>query len=155
MDRTLATDMQTNPQQVSTSDFLFVTDLQEMVVCNILSRIALEQSHNRKENPEPNTPEKKNKNNCIGRAPQSFTTGQLFKSHECLVKSKTLCNSRLRRKNTAMHEHRLCAPRKSAVILSSPTSFLKVCINLDAIMCGGRPASLKHFGFNVSPPHES
>jgi hypothetical protein len=91
----------------------------------------------------------------MGRAPQSFTTGQLFESHKCLVKSKALCNSRLRRKNTAMPKHRLCARRKSAVILSSPASFLNAHINLDAILYGGRLASLKHFGFNVSPPGES
>jgi hypothetical protein len=53
--------MHTKPQQVSTIDFLFVTGLQEMVVCNTLFRIALEQSHQRKENPEQNTPEQKNK----------------------------------------------------------------------------------------------
>lgn len=146
--------MHTKPQQVSTIDSVFVTGLPEMVVCNTLFIIALEQSYQCKENPEQHSGTRE-QNNCIGRAQQSFTTGQLFQSHECLVKSKALCNSRLRRKNTAMHKHRLCAPRKSAVILSSPASFLKVRINLDVIMCGGRHASLKHFGFNVSPPRES
>ncbi len=53
-----------------------------------------------------------------------------------------------------MHEQRLCAPRKSAVVSTSPASFLKARTELDAHMSGGSPASLKHFGFNVSPPRE-
>ena len=62
--------------------------------------------------------------------------------------------SRLRRE-PAMHKHRLCAPRNSAVVSTFPESFLKAREKLDANMCGGRSASLKHFGFNVSPPREA
>jgi hypothetical protein len=53
--------MHTKPQQVSTIDFLLVTGLQEMVVCNILFRIALEQSHQRKENPKQTLRNKRTK----------------------------------------------------------------------------------------------
>ena len=54
-----------------------------------------------------------------------------------------------------MHTIKLCASRKSVEILSlSPASFLIARIHFDANLSGGRPASLKHFGFNVSPPLE-
>jgi hypothetical protein len=48
-----------------------------------------------------------------------------------------------------MGQHLLCAKRQFVL---SPDAFLRVQGTLDAYQCFARLASLRHFGFNVSPP---
>jgi len=51
-----------------------------------------------------------------------------------------------------MQKQILCAPRKPSVISTASASFQKARIDFDVNFGGGRSASLKHFGFNASPP---
>jgi hypothetical protein len=48
--------------------------------------------------------------------------------------------------------HKLCARRRSISSMTPSGMFLSSQIALDADFCFGMSASLKHFGFNVSPP---
>jgi len=92
--------------------------------------------------------------------PQSFTIGPLLKATRALLGKAFVRFHETR--TPVMYNHRLCVfcvTRESAMAGPSPALFLDAFpINelpiYDAKTCGGRPAALKHFGFNVSPPLE-
>ena len=86
-----------------------------------------------------------------GVALQSLTTGLVADANR-FSKSTFLTIPNWKGYFQAMHNNRLSARNLSIVPVASRCDSLGVPRASNTHQCFGRPASLKHFGFNVSPP---